>query len=327
MRTIEPLSVKTMMSAEELESIKNANRLVVVGGDLVAIELAAALHTRYPTKTITIVHSHRHLLMSMGENVRLIVDTFFKNRNIDVHRKKHVVTVQPFKMAPNVPDVYHLLLEDGSTLEADKVFCCNMDYQHGNTTFLEKHFSEYLDGRGFAKVDQFMRFANADNLFALGDVASLNEYKLAERARAHASLVSANLHKLLHALEMDPYRERATPKTFDLVLTPQKGVQIENGRFVRIGPGPVERRDYAERRILHRFGAVSLVLNKNWQVRPNSKNSGNNKDDETAGSRGETSSDTPTVRSKRESRKLPLRRLSDNAAEEDSDEARGREGN
>jgi len=320
-----PFRVQAMMSMEELESIRNAERLVVVGGDFVAIELAAALHTKYPTKTLTIIHSHRHLLMNMGENVRLIVDTFFKNRNIAVYRKKHVVAVQPFRVGPNAPDVYHLLLEDGSTLEADKVFCFNLDYQHGNTAFLEQHFSEYLDGRGFAKVDQFLRFANADNMFALGDVASLNEYKLAERARAHSSLVSANLQKLLHALEMDKYRERATPKTYDLALTPEKGVQIENGRFVRIGPGPIERREFAERRILHRFGAVSLVLNNNWQVRSNEKSPGGNKDDETAGSRGETSSDNPGVRSKRESRKLPLRRLSDNAAEEDSDELKGRE--
>lgn len=326
MKTMTPMTVESLMRKEESESFAHANRIVIVGGDLLAVELAAEIHEKYPKKSVSIVHSHRHLLMSMEENVRLIADNFFKNRKVEVFRKKHVVAIQPFRMNPSATDdVYHLLLDDGSILEADKVVCCNMDYQHGRTAFLQQNFAEYLDGRGFAKVDSFLRFANTENIFALGDVAALNEYKIAERARAHASLLSANLQRLLHALEMEPYRSRPVPKTFDLLLGPTKGVQIENGRFVRIGPGPVERRDFAERRILHRFGALSLVLTKQWSIRRGrgkGQPTPSNAEDETAGSRGETSSDAqPSVR-KREPKKVQTRRFSDNAAEEDSDEAK-----
>jgi NADH dehydrogenase FAD-containing subunit len=323
MKTLEPLSANSFTNLGELEGLEAAARVVVVGGDFVAIELAAEIHNKYPRKMLTLVHSHRHLLVSMGESVRLIVDNFFKNRNIVVHRKKHVVGIQPLKYQQN-PEYFHILLDDGTTLEADKVYCCNVDYQHGNTLFLQHHFSDHLDGRGFAKVDRFLRFANCDNIFALGDVAALNEHKLAERARAHASLVSANLQRILHGLELETYRERPIPKTYDLILAPNKGVQIENGRFVRIGPGPVERRDFAERRVLHRFGALSLVLAKKWTIQQSSKGT-RGTEDETAGSRGETSSDAAAPKSKKESRKRPLRRLSDNAAEEDSDEVKERQ--
>lgn len=321
-----PMTVESLLRKEESESFSAANRIVIVGGDLLAVELAAEIHEKWPKKAVSIVHSHRHLLMSMEENVRLIADNFFKNRRVEVYRKKHVVAIQPFRMNPTATeDVYHLLLDDGSILEADKVVCCNMDYQHGRTAFLQQNFAEHLDGRGFAKVDSFLRFAGTENIFALGDVAALNEYKIAERARAHASLLSANLQRLLHALEMEPYRARPVPKTFDLLLGPTKGVQIENGRFVRIGPGPVERRDFAERRILHRFGALSLVLTKQWSIRRGrgkGQPTPSNAEDETAGSRGETSSDAqPSVR-KREPKKIQTRRFSDNAAEEDSDEAK-----
>ena len=327
MRTMMPMTVESLARKEEYDGFARADRIVIVGGDFLAVELAAEIHEKYPKKTVSIVHSHRHLLMVMEENVRLIADNFFKNRKIEIHRKKHVVAIQPFKMTPNsTEDVYHLLLDDGSILEADKVVCCNMDYQHGRTAYLQQNFSEYLDGRGFAKVDSYMRFANTENIFALGDVAALNEYKIAERARAHASLLSANLQRLLHALEIEAYRARPVPKTFDLLLGPTKGVQIENGRFVRIGPGPVERRDFAERRILHRFGALSLVLTKQWSIRrgrSKGQPSPSHAEDETAGSRGETSSDAqPSVRAKKEPRKVQTRRFSDNAAEEDSDEAK-----
>lgn len=321
MRTLDPTSIDSFSNVQELNSLESARRIVIVGGDFVAIELAAEIHNKYPMKSLILVHSHRHLLVNMGESVRLIVDNFFKNRNIEVYRKKNVVAIQPFKSTanPSPAEYYHILLDDGTTLEADKVFCFNTDYQHGNTSFLQREFGEFLDGRGFAKVDKFMRFAGSENIFALGDVVALNEYKLAERARAHASLVSANIQRILHSLELDPYRERPIPKTYDLVLSPTKGVQIENGRFVRIGPGPVERREFAERRVLHRFGALSLVLAKKWALqRPTTGAAGN--EDETAGSRGETSSEASSLRSKKESRKLPMRRLSDNANEEDSDE-------
>lgn len=323
MRTLSSMTVESFMQKDELESLAQANRIVIVGGDIVAIEFAAEMHDKFPKKTISIVHSHRHLLVSMEESVRLIVDNFLKNRNINVHRKKHVVFIQPFRMSAGSPDVYHILLDDGSILEADKVVCYHIDYQHGRTSFLEQNFSEHLDGRGFAKVDPYMRFANTENIFALGDVAAINEYKVAERARAHASLLTANFQRLVHALEIELYRPRPIPKTLDLLLGPTKGIQIENGRFVRIGSGSVERREFAERRILHRFGAVSLVLRKEWSIRRGgrakaAKDGNPAPEDETAGSRGETSSDAkPAVRSKK---KIRNRRLSDNAAEEDSDE-------
>lgn len=327
MKTMMPMTVESLIRKEEYESVALANRIVIVGGDFLAVELAAELHEKFPRKAVSMVHSHRHLLMNMEENVRLIADNFFKNRKIEVYRKKHVVAIQPFRMNPaSADEVFHLLLDDGSIIEADKVICCNMDYQHGRTAFLQQNFAEHLDGRGFAKVDSYMRFANTENIFALGDVAALNEYKIAERARAHASLVSANLQRLLHALEIEAYRARPVPKTFDLLLGPTKGIQIENGRFVRIGPGPVERRDFAERRILHRFGALSLVLTKQWSIRRGrgkGQPAPNNAEDETAGSRGETSSDAqPSVRGKKEPKKVTTRRFSDNAAEEDSDEAK-----
>jgi hypothetical protein len=305
---------------DELATIEDAQRIVIVGGDLVAIELAAEIHSNFPKKTITIIHSHRHLIGNMSESVRLIVDNFFKNRQIEVLRKKIVVAIQPFKL-PNLPaEIYHLLLDDGTTIEADKVFCCNLDYQHGNTSCLETHFSEFLDGRGFAKIDKYLRFAGTENIFALGDVACLNEYKVAERARAHASLVATNIQRLIHGLELESYRERAVPKTYDLILGPSNGIQIENGRFVRIGPGPVERRGFAERRILHRFGAVHLVLSTEWSqlTGHHSPERQKNAEDETAGSRGDTSSEVSL--SKKAKRKLPLRRFSENATEEDSDE-------
>lgn len=324
-----PVSISSMFDENLSTSIKQADHITIIGGDLLALEMASELNAQFPNKTIVVLHSQRNVLNSMSENVRSVVLSHFKNREIQVLTKMHLIATLPMRITYKVKtspqhhspttsgnsptefsssnnqeiitkEIFYILLEDGSILETDKVLVCNYDNTQGNTQFLIPNFSSHIDKRGFAIVDQYLRFGGTSNIFALGDVAALNEYKIAERARAHSSLVTANLVHLLQGLELVPYRNRDLPKRYELHLGPNNAVQMENGQFVRIGSAPAERRAFTERRVMHRLGALSIALQADWahlvglsptqvQIKPS--------EDETAGSRGDTSSEA--TRSKR----------------------------
>jgi apoptosis-inducing factor 2 len=176
------------------EKIRTAQRVLIVGGGPVGVELAGEIASKYPQKMITLVHTGKTLigapfhpklgkklldgLQMMGVQVVLGERVLLDNLNpVDFVQTQTYVT------------------DKGAEILADLLFTC-----YGakvNNKYLLTHFAEQLDEHGRVKVNQKMQIEGYSNIFAVGDLTNVDEPKMALLSGAHASIVAANI-KTLH---------------------------------------------------------------------------------------------------------------------------------
>ncbi len=84
-----------------------------------------------------------------------------------------------------------------------------------------------MDDRGYIKVDQTFKVDGLTDVYAGGDVASVNEEKLAQNAEAHADVIAHNLLS-----ERSSYY--ATSERWGVIVSlgPRDGVFYLNGYWI-----------------------------------------------------------------------------------------------
>eukprot|EP01102_Stenamoeba_stenopodia_P009692 TRINITY_DN2864_c0_g4_i1.p1 TRINITY_DN2864_c0_g4~~TRINITY_DN2864_c0_g4_i1.p1 ORF type:complete len:556 (+),score=106.17 TRINITY_DN2864_c0_g4_i1:102-1670(+) len=89
--------------------------------------------------------------------------------------------------------------------------------------------AESIDNRGYVAVNSYFQVKGYDNIFAMGDIALINEEKLAQCAESHSDYVVANIR----ALDSGKPKRRYEPTTRTLIVSlgPHKALVI-NGESV-----------------------------------------------------------------------------------------------
>jgi len=160
------------------EDLKRGKRVVLVGGGLVGVELAAEIVGKYGReKEVVIVHSGKQLIER--NNIRAIeyAQRFLENRGVKILFGERVEDIRK-KVC---------YLSSGRKIKFDVVFLCTGIKP--NCEFLNKL---WLEERGVA-VDEFLRVRGKKNVFAAGDVNSITEEKTAQAAEKQASVVVRNI--------------------------------------------------------------------------------------------------------------------------------------
>lgn len=172
---------------ERLSSTKGGN-LIVVGGGAAGVEVAAELAECYPDKTVHFVFSGDKPLSGMPEAAQNVaVKHFSKLRNIRMCPGERVIGISG---------------EDGSVLtrsgktftDVSSVFLC-VGFAP-NTSFAKDSSEDFVDERGFFKVNRHLQSTEQENIFAIGDVTDVAENKLAQNAFRHAAIAAQNIVSL-----------------------------------------------------------------------------------------------------------------------------------
>ncbi|MBN1797625.1 MAG: FAD-dependent oxidoreductase [Spirochaetales bacterium] len=176
-----------------LEKIQTAQKIVIIGGGFIGIELSDELHKK--GKEVTIVELLPHLLDTVfDEEMSVKVEQTLAERGIQV---KTGMAVDEITGESSVSGV---TLQNGEIIPADVVFLC-IGYKP-NTELAHKS-GIVLNTSGFIKVDEYMRTDKQD-IFAVGDCAENRDFitrkiitpMLASTACAEARTVGLNLYKL-----------------------------------------------------------------------------------------------------------------------------------
>jgi apoptosis-inducing factor 2 len=173
------------------DKIKSANKILIVGGGAVGVELAGELKTDFPNKNVTIVTNGNRLVPSMSES--------FSTKALNILNQKHVETI--FNDKINLTNVENfqttkIKTENGKEIEFDAYFVCFGVFKP-NTDWLKNCMASSLDSRGFIKIKDTFQFEANANMFAMGDCCNLNEPKLAYKAAGHAETVAFNIEQLI----------------------------------------------------------------------------------------------------------------------------------
>lgn len=213
---------------EASEKISSARHVLVVGGGASGLEVAGEILTAFPGKKLTLVHSGGALLErttkpSPGVNAL----KWLKSKGATVILNDKVVSEES--------GTY--LTKSGQRITADLVF-----YGTGatpNTELLRENFASSLDNAGLVKVDEYLRVAGSQNIFAVGDVTNVQESKLAFLAGKHGELVAKNIVALIksgHTAKLKAWKPgMGMPGTFLLVSLGKKYAVGQMGQMTVSG--------------------------------------------------------------------------------------------
>ncbi len=193
--------------AEELRThckrLRDATTVLIIGGGLAGVELAAEIATAYPIKKVTIIHAHDRLIERNPLQASRYAYEFLRNKGVSIALQEKVTRHRN-----------HTYITDKSTsFQADIAFLCTGIMPN------HEHLGECatsLNPRNFLCVNEYLQVQGHDHIFAAGDIADTGEEKTAQNAEKHACLVAENICRLEKGKPMLPYHPTPRPMVISL---------------------------------------------------------------------------------------------------------------
>lgn len=218
--------------AEELQEyaqhLKDAVTVLIIGGGLVGVELAAEIILAYPSKSITLVHAKSELMERNPAKAREYARTFLEQRGVKIMFNERVVS---FGKKGYVTD-------KGNILTADLTFLCTGIKP--NYEYMEKYCSTSLNERQNICVNPFLQVQGYQHIFAAGDITNIPEEKTAQNSEQQAEVVVRNIYHLERNESPDEYHSQ--PRVMVINLGKWDGMLVYKNFVLRgIIPGILKR--------------------------------------------------------------------------------------
>lgn len=224
--------------ADAYERLMKAKDVVIIGGGLAGVELTAEIACKYPEKKLTLIHSKDKLIPRNNVKSQNYAEYFLRKKGVNIIFGERVVS----------GDKKNVKTDKGTIIKADMVLLCTGIKP--NSGFLKGKLRNFLDEKGFLKVNEYMQADNCKNIFAPGDINACDVEKTAQNAEHQAKIVINNIMALEKGREMKKYVEKKTPMVISLGKL--NGI-FEYKRFVFTGFLPAVLKWAIERREMIRI--------------------------------------------------------------------------
>ena len=193
------LAMRATILREAHKELDQAKHVVIIGGGLVGIELAAEIAEHYTdTKKVTLIHSRNELIPRQTSKARLYAKRFFEKRNVALLLEDRLVDIKDSV----------LYTKKGRKIKADMFFLCVGIKP--NTKLVEKSFPKSLTERGAVSVNEYLQVKDLSHVFSAGDVSGIAEEKTAQNAERAACVIVENLRrKLREEKELKKYENKS----------------------------------------------------------------------------------------------------------------------
>lgn len=186
---------------KQIEEVQN---IVCVGGGAVGVELAGEIKTEFPGKSVTLIHSSEVLCSSrMKSKAQDNLHAGIKAKEITLMLKERVSNLDELKLNEVVKGQV-IKTESGKEIEADLIFPCTGSIAGSNV--FKDDLGDAVAERGDIKVDQHFLVQGTTNIYAIGDIASTGEDKMAFIAECHAHALCKILQALFSETQPKPYQ-------------------------------------------------------------------------------------------------------------------------
>ncbi|KAE8453685.1 hypothetical protein EG329_009196 [Mollisiaceae sp. DMI_Dod_QoI] len=194
-------SAKKEEGAAELrsmqEAVKGSQKIALVGGGAVGVQLASDIKSYYPEKEVTLIHSREQLLPSFGSRLHEHVSAKLGEMGIKL-RLGERPALPPTTGAEKATT---LTFKDGGEEDFDLVIPCTG--QTPNSSIISKLEPNVLAKSGRINVKSSLQLENPahSHIFALGDVAETSGPKMARAGMMQAEIVVSNILSLIKGRE------------------------------------------------------------------------------------------------------------------------------
>ena len=205
--------------------IESAESIAIVGGGAVGVEFAGEIKSRYPGKTVSVIHSSERLINSSLPNsfqqklqseLKLVGVNYYLN-------DRALLDFKEFQNGPSLKTKEgYLSTASGEKVPAQLVFNCT-----GARTALDIYPQHWQAETGGLAVDPSLVIKGTKNAFAVGDVASIpgGEAKLAILATYfHAPVAAKNILALASKRSLPSHYTARNIKIFTVPVGPNNGV-------------------------------------------------------------------------------------------------------
>jgi len=168
--------------AKYAKKLKESNSVLIIGGGLVGVELAAEIIEEYPSKKVSIVHEQGELIERNPKKARDYAYEFLNNRNVNIRFNE-------LFLGSAGKNLYKT--DKGNKIKADLVFLCTGIKP--NYWCMGKSLSYCLNERKEIIVNEYLQVKGLSNIFAAGDITDVREEKTAQNAEKQAEIAAKNI--------------------------------------------------------------------------------------------------------------------------------------
>jgi len=225
-------------------------RVAVVGGGAGGVEILLAIQHRLRTERGAAEEIEYHLfsgnktiLPTHSRNVQRVFAKTLKDRGVTVHSGKPVVEVTPG----------HLRTEDGQTIDADEILWVTAA---GAAAWPGKA-GLATDEAGFIVVGDTLQSTSHENVFAVGDIASMINYprpKSGVFAVRQGRPLAKNLRRALLNQRLKPFSPQK--RFLSLISTGDKYAVASRGGWSLKGLSVWRWKDWIDRRFMQKFNEL-----------------------------------------------------------------------
>ncbi len=176
------------------KKVCRAKNILIIGGGIVGTELAAEIATHHKNKNLTIVHSRPYLMERQNEKARKYAERYLMGKGVRVIFNERAMEKKG----------KYYVTDKGTKIKTDLAFLCTGIAP--NFEFLQENFSSFLNEKNQIKVNGFLQVENHGNIFAAGDITSINEEKLAQNAEKQGRVAAKNIIRLISGKPLKEYQ-------------------------------------------------------------------------------------------------------------------------
>lgn len=219
------------------DRIEGAQRILIIGGGPIGVEVAGEISETWPDKQITLLDRGDRLLRGSSEKLAREATRILKGRGVTI------VTGETLESTPSVDpfaDGGDVTTDRGRTIAYDLLIWATGG--RAETWYMRPQFAALLDQQGRLKVDSQLRVVGLDGVFAIGDINNVPENKMAIHILGQAKVVEQNIRAVLEGREpAASYKPKAGNPLMLLALGKKEGVShvpilgvVKAGWFNRI---------------------------------------------------------------------------------------------
>jgi apoptosis-inducing factor 2 len=232
------ITTRAKTLVEQSHKLHDAESILIIGGGLVGVEMAAEIKTKYPEKELTIVHSKKSLIDRNKKKSIKYASEFLEKRGVKIIYNERVISKKG--------KTY--FTDKGTEVKAQTSFVCTGITP--NSKPLKKNFGKLLDEKGQLQVNNFLQVNQHENIFAGGDITNIQEEKTAQSSEKHGRLIVKNIRALENRVPLIEYKSKRRPMVIS--LGKYNGI-FELGKYVFTGIIPAFIKHYVEWRTVRRY--------------------------------------------------------------------------
>ena len=202
------------------EDLARCERVLVVGGGPVGLELAGELTAAFPGLGVTVVDQAEDVLTA-GDflpGLREAVRGELAERGVEFTTGSRLAFLPPVDVGTYAPFTVETL--DRVPVTAQMWFRCFGS--RPQTGYLDEDLAAARRPDGRIRVTEFLNVVGQDTVFAVGDITDVPESKRASAAAEHAAVVAQNITDLIQGRKPTA-RYRAADERIVLPLGPAGG--------------------------------------------------------------------------------------------------------